>query len=76
MIKIDQHPLTVREVVRKVRRPEAGVRVEQGAAATDRTDSGADRRHKVDRRSRRGQRQLMDRRSGAERRRSSIDLSI
>ncbi len=46
------------------------------SSATDKRETRLDRRRMSDRRSRRGSKQVMDRRYGLERRRSSIDLSV
>ncbi len=51
-------------------------RVASSTAAENRETHSIDRRTRRDRRSRRGQKQIMDRRSGPERRRSTIDFSV
>ena len=52
-------------------------RVTESTAAEKREAAAVDRRRRKDRRSRRGAgKWVMDRRTGADRRRSSIDLSI
>lgn len=51
-------------------------KVSESTAAEKREILAVDRRRRNDRRQRRGAKQIMDRRSGMERRRSSIDLSI
>lgn len=51
-------------------------RVAQSNAAGKREAIALDRRRMKDRRSRRGAKQIMDRRAGGERRRSIIDLSV
>lgn len=51
-------------------------RVNQSTAAANRQASAVDRRRMNDRRMRRGSKQIMDRRTGMDRRRSSIDLSV
>lgn len=54
----------------------ASRKVYQSTAAEKREMLAVDRRRHNDRRQRRSAKQVMDRRSGMERRRSSIDLSI
>ena len=51
-------------------------RIVPSTAADKREDQDLDRRLKRDRRGRRGEQQVMDRRSGSNRRRSSINLSV
>lgn len=51
-------------------------RVKQSVAAEKRQAFVVDRRRMTDRRSRRQAKQVMDRRTGIDRRRSNIDLSI
>ncbi|WP_101757087.1 hypothetical protein [Oceanicoccus sp. KOV_DT_Chl] len=51
-------------------------RIVPSSAADKRDILAADRRFKRDRRGRRGSKQVMDRRAGADRRRSSIDFSV
>lgn len=51
-------------------------RIVPSSAADKRETRAIDRRRMYDRRARRSARQIMDRRSGPERRRASIDLSV
>lgn len=51
-------------------------RVASSTAAEKREARSIERRTRRDRRSRRGQKQIMDRRHGADRRRSTIDFSV
>lgn len=51
-------------------------RINQSTAARKRQASAVDRRRMNDRRRSRGAKQIMDRRTGLDRRRSSIDLSV
>lgn len=68
--------LPVGSAATPVAKPAAHQRVTQSTAAAKRQAFVADRRRMNDRRARRHSKQIMDRRSGIDRRRSSIDLSI
>ena len=68
--------LPVGSAARPVSKPATNRSVSQSGAAKKREVYVSDRRRSKDRRSRRGVKQIMDRRSGGDRRRSTIDLSV
>lgn len=59
-----------------VSRPVTNRSVAQANATKKREAYAADRRRRKDRRTQRGVKQIMDRRTGGDRRRSTIDLSV